>query len=165
MKLSVPICVHASFGSVTFGNLYPSVGKSPSSFPKFQLPVVAAFHELVLNEIPQKFPTLRFGFVETGAQWVPYVHNHLLRRPGFTHLTGPELMRQNRLYVACEVHEDLPYILKCAGEDSLVIGTDYGHADPHMEMNAVGALRARTDLEPRIVDKILDANARALYGL
>ena len=34
-----------------------------------------------------------------------------------------------------------------------------------MEINAVGALRARTDVEPRVVDKILDANARALYGL
>ena len=165
MKLDVPVCVHASFGSSTFGNLFPVVGKSTAAFPKFQLPVVCAFHELVLNEVPQKFPTLRFGFVETGAQWIPYVMHHLLKRPGFTHLTGPELMRRDRLYVACEADEDLPYILRHSGEDHLVIGTDYGHADPHMDYDAVQSLRARPDVEPRVVEKILDANARSLYAI
>ncbi len=163
-KLDVPICVHASFGSLTFGGLYES-GKNAGAFPKFQLAVVAAFHELVFNDVPKYFPTLRFGFVETGAQWLPYVLMHLLRRPGFTGKTGPEVMRENRLYVACEVHEDLPYILQSSGEDHLVVGTDYSHADPHMEINAVRALRARSDVEPRVIEKILDDNARALYGL
>jgi predicted TIM-barrel fold metal-dependent hydrolase len=164
MKLDLPVCVHASFGSVTFGNLF-YMGKNAGAFPKFQLTVVAAFHELVFNEVPKQFPSLRFGFVETGAQWLPYVLMHLLRRPGFTDITGPQLMRDNRLYVACEVHEDLPYILQSSGEDSLIVGTDYSHADPHMELNAVRALRARKDVEPRIVEKILDDNARALYGI
>jgi predicted TIM-barrel fold metal-dependent hydrolase len=90
---------------------------------------------------------------------------HLLRRPGFTHLTGPQLMEQNRLYVACEVHEDLPYILQTSGEDHLIIGSDYSHADPHMEINPVRGLRSRTDVPPRVIEKILDDNARALYGL
>jgi predicted TIM-barrel fold metal-dependent hydrolase len=140
------------------------MGKNAGAFPKFQLTVVAAFHELVFNDVPKQFPNLRFGFVETGAQWLPYVLMHLLRRPGFTDMTGPQLMRENHLYVACEVHEDLPYILQSSGEDSLVVGTDYSHADPHMELNAVRALRARKDVEPGIVEKILDDNARALYG-
>jgi predicted TIM-barrel fold metal-dependent hydrolase len=160
----VPICVHASFGSLTFGELY-QVGKNAGAFPKFQLAVVAAFHELVFNEIPQQFPRLRFGFVETGAQWLPYVMMHLLRRPGFTGKTGPQVMEENRLYVACEVHEDLPYILQTSGENHLIIGSDYSHADPHMELNVVRGLRARPDIEPRIIEKILDDNARSLYRL
>jgi predicted TIM-barrel fold metal-dependent hydrolase len=163
-RLGIPVCVHASFGSTTFGSLYET-GKNFGAFPKFQLAVVAAFHELVYNDVPKAFPTLRFGFVETGAQWVPYVMKHLLRRPGFTGKTGPEVMEENRLYVACELQEDLPYILEYAGEDHLVIGSDYSHADPHMEINAVRGLRARTDVEPRVIAKILDDNARALYGL
>ena len=28
-------------------------------------------HTLVFNDIPSRFPTLRFGFIETSAQWVP----------------------------------------------------------------------------------------------
>jgi predicted TIM-barrel fold metal-dependent hydrolase len=103
--------------------------------------------------------------VETGAQWVPYVMKHLLRRPGFTGTTGPELMEQNRLYVACELQEDLPYILEYSGDDHLVIGSDYSHADPHMEINAVRGLRARADVPAHVVAKILDDNPRALYGL
>lgn len=119
-ELGIPICVHASFGSTTFGSLYET-GKNAGAFPKFQLAVVAAFHEMVYNDVPKQFPTLRFGFVETGAQWVPYVMKHLLRRSGFTGKTGPQVMEENRLYVACELQEDLPYILSYAGEDHLVI--------------------------------------------
>jgi predicted TIM-barrel fold metal-dependent hydrolase len=162
--LDVPVCVHASFGSTTFGSLYET-GKNAGAFPKFQLAVVAAFHEMVFNDVPKQFPRLRFGFVETGAQWVPYVMKHLLRRPGFTGRTGPELMEENRLYVACELQEDLPYILEYSGDDHLVIGSDYSHADPHMEINAVRGLRARTDVPTQVVAKILDDNPRALYGL
>jgi hypothetical protein len=38
-------------------------------------------------------------------------------------------------------------------------------ADPHQKIDAVAVLRSREDVEPRIVEKILDDNARALYGL
>lgn len=164
MKLDVPMCVHASVGNLMLNNLY-SVGRNLGAFPKFQLSVVAAFHELAFNEVPRQFPTLRFGFVETGAMWVPYILHHLLRRPEMKIKTGPEFMRENRLYVACEADEDIPYILNATGEDNLVIGTDYGHADPHMDINAVQRLRSRPDIEPWVINKILDDNARALYGL
>jgi hypothetical protein len=33
----------------------------------------------------------------------------------------------------CQVDEDLPYILKVAGEDSLMVGFDYTHRDSSME--------------------------------
>lgn len=164
MKLDIPMCVHASVGSLVLNTIY-SVGKNLGAFPKFQLSVVGAFHEICMNDVPEQFPTLRFGFVETGAMWVPYILHHLLRRPEINYPSAPEFMRKNRLYVACETDEDIPYILKSTGEDHLVIGTDYGHADPHMDINAVQRLRNRTDLEPRVINKILDDNARALYAL
>ena len=37
------------------------------------------------------------------------------------------------MYVTCQVDEDLPYILKVAGEDNLMVGSDYTHRDPSME--------------------------------
>lgn len=164
MGLDVPICVHASVGNTWLNELY-TAGKQQGAFPKFQLSVLAAFHQLVFNDVPKQFARLRFGFVETGSNWVPYILKDLLKRPDWRHLTGPELMRENRLYVACETQDDLPYILSYAGEDNLVLGSDYGHSDPHMELNAMRAIRNRTDVEPRIIDKIVDDNARALYGL
>jgi predicted TIM-barrel fold metal-dependent hydrolase len=69
------------------------------------------------------------------------------------------------MYVACQTTDDLPVILKDAGEDNLVIGTDYGHNDTSSQIEALRLLRSEGSVPSDIVDKILGANARALYGL
>lgn len=164
-QLDIPICVHASVGNATLERLL-SQGRDQGNFLKFKLTVVGAFHQLVLNGIPDQFPRLRLGFIETSSQWVPYAVHDLLRRFAWKGWTiGSDLMRQNRLYVACQTDDDLPYVLQYAGEDNLVIGTDYGHADTSTEMEALQHLQERTDLEPGVIRKILDDNPRALYGL
>jgi len=56
-------------------------------------------------------------------------------------------------------------VLQYAGEDNLVIGSDYGHNDTSSEIQALRNIREKGGVEPRIIDKILDDNARALYGL
>ena len=76
-----------------------------------------------------------------------------------------DILRNNRLYVACQTDDDLAYILQYAGEDNLVMGTDYGHADTTAELRAMSTLRETSPVDATIVNKILDDNARALYGL
>ena len=34
------------------------------------------------------------------------------------------------------IESDLPWVLKYAGENCLLIGTDYGHGDPSSEVDA-----------------------------
>ena len=46
---------------------------------QLRLPPLHAFRDLVLNQIPDMFPKLRFGFIEAAASWVPYLL-HKLRR-------------------------------------------------------------------------------------
>ena len=46
-------------------------------FARSKLPVVGAFHNLLMDEIPKKFPKLRWGFIEVSAQWLPYAYNDL----------------------------------------------------------------------------------------
>jgi predicted TIM-barrel fold metal-dependent hydrolase len=164
-KLDLPICVHASIGNQTLADILGQ-GVDQGSFLRFKMTVVAAFHQLVLNRVPEQFPTLRWGFVETSSAWLPFVIHDLRRRAKRRGIPLPQnILKENRMYVACEADDDLPFILNYAGEDNLVIGTDYSHADITTEMDAITHLQERTDLEPRIVDKILDANPRALYAL
>lgn len=59
------------------------------------------------------------------------------------------MMREKRLYVACQTDDDLPYILKYSGEDNIVIGTDYGHVDSSSELDAIQTLRYQGMLRPR----------------
>jgi predicted TIM-barrel fold metal-dependent hydrolase len=75
------------------------------------------------------------------------------------------VLRDNRIYVACQTDDDLPYVLGYAGDDQLVIGTDYGHNDTSSEILALRKLKEDGEISPRIINKILDDNARALYGL
>ena len=91
------------------------------------------------HKIPERFPELRFGFIEASASWVPYVLHHLQRASGARLNAGgdadasldwgPNLFRDYRLYVAAEADEDLPYLLTHIGEDHIIMGSDYGHQD------------------------------------
>jgi predicted TIM-barrel fold metal-dependent hydrolase len=74
-------------------------------------------------------------------------------------------MREYGMYVSCENSDDIPYIVREAGEDCLVIGTDYGHTDISSDVDAIKTFRARNDLTDDVKQKILSDNSRALYAL
>jgi hypothetical protein len=67
--------------------------------------------------------------------------------------------------VTCETHEDLPQVLRYAGADNLMLGTDYGHADTSTELAAHKVLMARTDLGAGVAKNITELNAAKFYGL
>jgi predicted TIM-barrel fold metal-dependent hydrolase len=69
------------------------------------------------------------------------------------------------MYVACQVTDDLEYVLKYSGDSQLVVGTDYGHADTSAEIEALRKLKDDGKVPAAVADRILDQNARALYGL
>jgi len=168
--LDLAICIHAGSANPPVAN-FLGFGADGGSFMVSKLPVMSCFHTLLLHGIPDRFPKLRFGFVEASAQWVPHMVHDLTRRLAHVqdrhdqgHVTG-DVLRNNRLYVACQTDDDIPYVLQYAGEDNLVMGTDYGHADTAAELEALSSLRKESEVDSRIVDKILDDNARALYNL
>ena len=127
---------------------------------------VAACHSWILAGIPQQFPGLRIAFVEAAAQWAPYVVNDLRRRfPGRHGRPAPDnLFAENRIWVTCQTDDDIGYLVEYAGEDNLLIGTDYGHTDQSSEIEAMRIFQEQGTVAPDIVSKILDANPRAVYG-
>jgi predicted TIM-barrel fold metal-dependent hydrolase len=121
---------------------------------------------LVMDGIPAMFPKLRWAFVEVSAEWIPYMLNDLalrFKRRGKRLPASP--LAANNMYVACQVTDDLPTILRVAGEDNLVVGTDYGHHDTSTEIEALRLLKSGGKVPPAVVDKILGDNAYRLYGL
>ncbi|HWP29552.1 MAG TPA: amidohydrolase family protein [Chloroflexota bacterium] len=162
-ELDMPICPHSGNGSF---DLHDYFGPDEPGFCRFKLATISAFHTLIWNEIPQRFPKLRVGFIELSAQWVPYVLHDLerrLQRRGRT--LGPQPLASNRIWVACQTDDDLPYVLQYTGPDHLVIGSDYGHADTSTEIDALRNLKQQGNVDPQVIDKILDDNPRALYAL
>ena len=163
-RLDLPICIHTGSGSPAIAQVFTF--ERSSAFSQGRLLPVMAFHNLVANRIPELFPRLRIGFIETAAGWVPHVL-HALKRGGRlpNGKTGPDLFRDYRLYVACEADEDIPYLAQYIGEDNLLIGSDYGHNDPSDEPELVRTMRGREDLSGPVLDKILGENARVFYAI
>ena len=132
-----------------------------------------AFHALVLYGVPDKFPNLRFGFIEAGSTWIPYVLDRLAaerkRRSWIRKFDmHADLFRENRFFVAVDTVEDVEYILRFGTEDSLMIGSDYTHFDTSAEPDAIDEVR-RWASEGRISEtaarKMLEDNPRAFYGI
>ena len=161
-ELDLAICFHAGNNSAPHFDTFVE----DTSFTTFKLPAVGAFHTLIEKDIPGRYPDLRWGFVEVSAQWVPYVcHDLRYRLKRLGRPVPDKLLEENRMFVACEVTDDIPYILSYAGEGQIMLGTDYGHHDPSTEINAFTLIRQREDLTSEQIIKITDTNARALYGL
>jgi len=79
-----------------------------------------------------------------------------------------DVLTKNRMYVSCQVDEDLSYIMKYAGEHNLLMGSDYTHNDAAQEMDFVRLLQRRADMgeiPQSAVKKITEHNPRAFYGL
>ena len=161
-ELDMPICFHSGNNSFRVRNIYATEG----GFGRSKLPVVAAFHSLLMSDIPSKFPDLRWGFVEVSAQWIPYALNDLgLRFKRKGRRMSDTILADNNFYVACQATDELDYILPYAGEGQLVVGTDYGHADTSSEIEALRMVKNDGKVTAEVADKILEGNARALYGL
>jgi predicted TIM-barrel fold metal-dependent hydrolase len=161
-KLDMPITIHTGSGSKEISAIYGN----ESGFCRFKLVGVGACHNLLYTRTPEKFPNLRWGFIELSAQWIPYVLNDFKRRfdrAGKEYKENP--FRDNNIFVACQTTDDLPTIIDEVGEDVLVLGTDYGHADSSTEIYALQTFRGNETIGTAAKRKILDDNARRLYGL
>lgn len=171
-KLHLPICVHTGQSSRYLLDFFDL--ELNGTFAASQLPPVIGFRDLVASGIPEKFPELKFGFLEASASWVPYLYHHLKRsarpRPSFPnarwkHASCRDLFRDYRIYIACEADEDIPYLAEFIGADHLMIGSDYGHNDPAEEKTLVQTMKARKDLSSELIEKILLANPKEFYSI
>lgn len=161
--LDMPVCIHTG---------HPLPGREWDR----GFPLMAAFIGLVMSGLPRKFPQLRFGFIESGASWVPYALSQLamnqrslaLHERAQTFDLTRDLLRENRLFVAMDPVDDIEYLVRLGAEDNLMIGTDYGHGDISANRSALDEVHGWVDSErisESVAKKILETNPQAFYGL
>lgn len=163
-RLDLAVAVHISNASPQLMDQFKPRYDKMGGFAQFRIPTVITCLSLMMSEVPKQFPKLRWGFVEASAQWVPWVVKEAIRRSGTKGF--PELpFKEFGIYVTTETNDDFDFILRYAGDDNLVIGTDYGHTDASSEVDAIDIFRANQEVSESVKKKILDDNPRALYGL
>ena len=162
--LDLAIAVHIANGNPENNDLYRMT--PGGRFAQFRVPTVTSCFTLLMSEIPAQFPKLRWGFIEASAQWVPWIYREVAIRYRVAGRDFPEnIFEDYKVYVTCQVNDDVPYIVRCAGENRLVIGTDYGHTDPSSAVTALNEFQRMEGIESTVKEKILSHNAKALYGL
>jgi predicted TIM-barrel fold metal-dependent hydrolase len=75
------------------------------------------------------------------------------------------VLKHFNVYVTCEVSDDIPYVIKHGGDENLLIGTDYGHADVSSAMDAIASFKALGGVSNRSKARILYENPKRLYAL
>lgn len=166
-ELDLAICIHTGAGSRTMLEFQDS--RYTRNFGQNRVLPLIAFHDLVFGNVPERFPGLRFGFLEATASWVPFLL-HFFRRsaprsgrdPEFF---GPQLFKDFRFYVACESDEDIGYLARSVGWDHLLIGSDYGHTDQSLDLEISKKLSTINEVGLEQYRMILSVNPSNFYGL
>lgn len=167
-RLGMPICIHTGTGDPGLTDA------NAASLTMYHMtaPVMDAFVSLVMAEVPAKFPGLRVGFIEAMASWVPFALAELRARQErsrwmYSFELREDLLSESRFYVACQTVEDLPYIIQQCGEDNLIAGTDYSHADQSAEIETLSTIKRWGEeglITPTQAKKILNDNPTRFYG-
>jgi len=181
-ELDLPLCVHLGWGSPATTQLFTQY----SFFCSAMVPVIWGFTAIMASGLLARFPKLRVGFVETGAEWVPYAINQVRRsykpptvlrdqakqgerrrlRTGIDrdlYRDPADWFREGRAFVTCELDEDLPYLLQYVGEDGLMLSSDYPHGDPSADETYVEKLQLRDEIPDRVKAKLLGENASRFF--
>ncbi len=169
-RLDVPFCVHNRregprgddrFDSFLFMH---TIGR----------PVETAiqFAGLIYGGVPEAFPQLRIGFMETGVGWVPYWMERMdeewekrgeVEAPLCKQRPSDYVMNGN-LYFSTEPEEEmLPYVIDRIGVEKILFASDYPHWDSIFP-RVVSTIQRREDISEAAKEKILGDNAKRFYG-
>jgi len=163
-RLDMPVTVHLANGNPELFRLLTN--EAGGGFSTFRIPTVTSCYALIMSEIPRLFPQLRWGFIEVSSQWVPWVVHEAVRRSlGSAHPITTDCLREHGIYVSTQTDDDFSYVMTYAGEENLVIGTDYGHGDTSSELNAIARFRAIKGISENVKRKILSDNPKRFYNI
>ncbi|HET9149082.1 MAG TPA: amidohydrolase family protein, partial [Alphaproteobacteria bacterium] len=142
--MGLAITLHAGVNSFAVHDVIP-----PDAGPLmlFKFPVIGAFSAILENELPKRFPSVNWAFIEASAQWVPYILGEVrlrLARKGKRASDDP--LEGSNFFITTQKTDDLPWLLDEIGDDHLLIGTDYGHKDTATEVEALKRLAEDGDL-------------------
>ena len=133
---------------------------------------MAACGGLVFGGVMDRFPELRFVFLESGAGWLPYwlarMDEHW--ETWSSHLPPLQLKPSDTFRRQCFISMDpgdetARALLESVGDDCLTWASDYPHIDAPFPGAVKMLLETLADVPADSQRKVLGANAARLYGI
>lgn len=137
--LNMPIAVHASGSHLHGGgvDLFPKFIQAHTVSHPFG--ILRQFTSMMFEGVFELFPTVRFGFLETGATWVPwwldrmdeeYRHRGEVDAPLLRRKPSAYVRQGGNVFFGCEAEErGLPDTMRHIGNDVIMYASDYPHWD------------------------------------
>jgi predicted TIM-barrel fold metal-dependent hydrolase len=173
-RLNVPICVHMFLGR--YGSDAVGTERVDNFFYThlFGHPFeqMIALSVIIGEGVLDRFPKLRFVFLESGSGWLPYWFERMdehyevlgVQLPALK-MAPSRLLERGQLYFSCEPEEkELTHVIDVVGADSIVFASDYSHFDSRFP-GAAAPIVDHPTLSDAAKRKILNDNARRLYPL
>ena len=173
VELDLTVCIHEGFGLKI-----PQIGVERCS-SSFQGHVVSHAFEhmmtcllMITSGVTERHPTLRIGFMESGAGWAPFwldrMDEHFEK--AVFNSAHPDLKRKPSDYFKRQcflgVEPDyalLPQMVDWGLEDTLVYASDFPHFDCIFPGSAAAAAN-RTDMSGEVKRKLVRDNALRLFN-
>ena len=132
---------------------------------------MAGITSVLCTGLIERFPNLRFAFLESGSNWIaPYVeplddhfNNSRYNAQQLIDRSPSDYLNSGRIFIGCEGDE--PSLARMVGEireNKLIYSSDYPHADS--SEGTVRFLQERNDLSASATRGMLEENARRFYG-
>ena len=174
--LDMPVAIHAS------GSWAADAHTTADQFPKFiqahtishPFGILRQFTSMMFEGVFERFPTVRFGFLECGGTWVPwwldrmdeeYEHRGEEEAPDLTRKPSTFVHQGGNIFFGCEAEERmLGATLSLIGNDTVMYASDWPHWDgdyPH----SLFEMQRREDLTEDQRNGVLTHAAERFYGL
>jgi len=169
-RTKLPVAIHFSLEFPSVSDLFPNF--FPTRVLAGIFPIMAGFTSVLCTGLMDRYPEVRFAFLEGGCNWVAsYVErmdehfdNPNYRAQELISQRPSDYLRSGRIFFGCEGNElNLPRIIDEIGADRLLYSSDYPHGD--RTEGTVSILRNRDDISSQAKQKILEENARKFYRL
>ncbi len=175
-SLGVPVCTHMAAGLA--GSGIAAAGTDRLRKHAYVHMVAHPFEAMIaigcvtMGGVLDRFPRLRFAFLEGGCGWLPFWMQRMdehyeMDRPVLAAKAKPsEYIRDSgQVYVSCEADEvALEFVVSAVGEDRILYASDYWHYDAKF-FGSVAAIQGRRGLTDTAKRKLLGENAARLYRL
>jgi predicted TIM-barrel fold metal-dependent hydrolase len=168
-ELDTAIAIHAGGP----GDRFEMFGPIESRCVGHPSSLIVEMTSMMFGGVFDRFPTLRFSFMEGGIAWVLFLRERMHEAYEQWKVQAPELKRDpdehlssGRIFFHCEADERIiPYAVEALGPDVLLYASDFPHIASERILHEKGHFMARTDLPESTKAKIMRDNALRLYKL
>ena len=171
-RAGLPLCVHMGMSYPPFAEV--CTGLLDAHGIGMSLPAMMAFVAIVGHGMLDRYPNLKVGFLEFGAEWIFYMVGRLDHylpidrsqmpiKDDVPRRTIEEYVRSGRVFLAGEADDKmLLQEIALVGEDQILYSSDLPHGEGRH--NAAREILERQDLSDTQKRKILYDNAVKFFG-